>query len=74
MTAAELRAQHLEDALTRLVECLETVFVGVDAGMLRDLAIPDVITDYAEACERAPFEADTQEHVLPVGIRGESAG
>lgn len=70
MNAAELRAQHLEHTLQRMAEELEQIVVGIDVGTLKALSFEGIIRDYVEACERAPFEADTQEHVLPVGIRG----
>lgn len=71
MNAAELRAQHLEHTLQRMAEGLEKIVVGVDVDTLKALDFEGIIRDYREAYDRAEFEADTAEHHLPVGIRGE---
>jgi len=68
MNAAELRALEMKRTLRRMVESLETVFVGVTVEMLETLDFPAALRDYAGACERAVFEADTGVGPLPVGV------
>lgn len=69
MNADELRADRLHKTLERMAESLSAVMVGVNVDLLETLDFPAAILDYVEAHNSAVFEADTQEHVLPVGIR-----
>lgn len=68
MTADQLRKESMTRTLVRMVESLETIFVGVNVGMLEDLGFPLAIHDYMKEHEAAPFNADTAEHVLPTGV------
>jgi hypothetical protein len=64
--ARQLLELHREHTLRRLVECLESIVVGMDVPTLRAIGVDAALADFGDACARVPFDVDTAE--MPIGI------